>query len=260
MRPQTCAALDSYLLEQRNATCGPHEEEDSEMTPDSVRRALLAGSCITAPLFGLVAAVATPGLATTAAGRINAIAASPDRFYVYALSILLSSMLLVPAVFALTELVRPQRPWAALIAGAVSQIGMLVAVGDAASELVFWQMGAHGRDLSAMAAVTDSFDSAPGSSLVYTVGGLCTLAGVLVLGFLLWRTSTLPTWAAACLPVGGIVNIVGFSIGSQPLLVSSYVVLAAALVPAARAITTPRAVPRPAPEESRVVAPVTTDR
>ena len=203
------------------------------MTPDSARRALLAGSCVTAPLFGLVAAAAIPALPTTPADGIHTVASSPDRFYVYALCVLVSSMLLVPAVFALLELLRPRRPWAALVAGVVTQIGMLVAVGDSASELVFWQMGAHGKDPSAMIAVTDSYERAPGTSLVYSVGGLCTLGGVLVLGFLLWRARALPAWAAACLPLGAIVNIVGFSVASRPLLAGSYVVLALAFVPAA---------------------------
>jgi hypothetical protein len=206
------------------------------MTPDLARRRLLAASCVTAPAFGLVAALATPALATTAHDEIHAIAASPDRFYVYGLCILLSSMLLVPAVFALVDLVRPHRPWAALVTGIVAQIGMLVAIGDSASELVFWQMGAHRTDLPAMAAVTDGFETAPGTSLVYSIGGLCTLAGILALGVLLWRTQALRWWAAAALPLGTVVNIVGFSVASRGLLAGSYVVLALALVPAAMAV------------------------
>src|SRR5262249_4261573 len=151
----------------------------------------------------------------------------PDRFYLYGLSILLSSMLLVPAVFAMVDLVRPHRPWAALVTGVVAQIGMLVAVGDAASELVFWRMGAQHTDLAAMTAVTDSYETASGSSLIYTLGGLCTLFGVLALAVLLWRTHTLSWWAALALPLGTIANIVGFSIASRALLAGSYVVLAA---------------------------------
>ncbi len=220
------------------------------MTPDSARRGLLAASCITAPLFGLVAALATPSLATSPADEVHAVAASPNAFYVYALCILLSSMLLVPAVFALLALVRPLRPWAALVIGVVAQIGMLVAIGDAASELVFWQMAAHGHDPSAMVSVIESFDNASGASLIYTIGGLCTLTGVLGLGILLWRTHALPVWAAACLPLGAIANIAGFSAGSRPLLAGSYAVLALSLVPAALTVRKPhdQTIPQLRPE------------
>ena len=209
------------------------------MTPDSARRALLAAACVTAPVFGLVAALATPSLATGPADEVHAVAASPNAFYVYALCILLSSLLLVPAVFALLALVRPLRPWAALVTGVVAQVGMLVAIGDAASELVFWQMAAHGHNSSAMVTVIESFDHAPGASLIYTIGGLCTLTGVLALGILLWRTHTLPLWAAACLPLGAIANIAGFSAGNRPLLAGSYVILALNLVPTAIAVRKP---------------------
>ena len=165
--------------------------------------------------------------------------------------------LLVPAVFALVDLVRPQRPWGALVTCVVAQIGMLVAIGDSASELVFWQMGAHRADLPAMAAVTDSYDSAPGSSIVYSIGGVFTLAGVIALGILLWRTHALPAWAAAGLPIGAIANIVGFGTASRTLLAGSYVVLAVALFPAAAAILRERVTT--APELVRAGAAVAAD-
>jgi hypothetical protein len=229
------------------------------MTPDLARRKLLATSCVAAPMFGLVAAVATPALSTTASGEIHAIAASPDRFYVYGLCILLSSMLLVPAVFALVDLVRPQRPWGALVTGVVAQIGILVAIGDSASELVFWQMGAHRTDLPAMTAVTDSFDSAPGSSMIYTIGGLCTVGGIVALAILLWRTRAVPAWAAAALPIGTIANIVGFGLASRGLLAGSYVVLAVALVPAATALVRGRGAPADQRSAVRGGTPVAAD-
>jgi hypothetical protein len=227
-----------------------------DMTPDLARRTLLAASCLGAPAFGVVAALATPALATTPSTELHEIAASPDAYYVYGLCILLSSMLLVPAVFALVELIRPHRAWGALLTCVVAQIGMLVAVGDSASELVFWQMGARRADLPAMIAATDGFDSAPGASLIYTIGGLCTLVGVLALGILLWRTRALAWWAAAALPVGAIANVAGFSVASRPTLTASYVLIAVALVPAAAAILRQSAAPEPSPTSITSPAPL----
>ncbi len=162
------------------------------MSPERARRSLLAAACVGAPLAGLVAALAIPALRTTESGELSAVAAHPGRFYLYAIFILLSGYLLVPAVFALMELIRPARPGWALAAGVIAQTGMLVAVGDAAVELMFWQMGQSGADQGQMTALADRYDSAAGASLVYTIGGLATLVGVVMLGVLLWRTRAGP--------------------------------------------------------------------
>ena len=146
------------------------------MTPDSTRRALLAAACITTPVFGMVAALTTPALSGDPASQLLEVADAPGHFHLYAVSILISSLLLVPAVFALTTLVRPARPWAALIAGTITQIGNLVAIGDSASELVFWQLGAHGGDAGPVVAVVESYATTPGVQMIYNIGGCAPCA------------------------------------------------------------------------------------
>ncbi len=64
-------------------------------------------SLILAPLLGLAAVCAWPPLRTSDRAQIAAIAANPGRWYVFALFILLSSYLLVPAVLALMRVLRP---------------------------------------------------------------------------------------------------------------------------------------------------------
>jgi hypothetical protein len=206
------------------------------MSPERARRSLLAAACVAAPVAGLVAALAIPSLRTTESAELSAVAAHPGRFYVYAIFILLSGYLLIPAVFALMDLIRPSRPGWALVAGVIAQTGMLVAVGDAAVELMFWQMGQPGADHGQMTALADRYDAAAGASLVYTIGGLATLVGVVMLGVLLWRTRAVPAWAAAAVPVGAVANVVGFSIGSQALLAGSYLILLVGFLPAAVAL------------------------
>src|SRR5438046_3755756 len=114
------------------------------MAIQTLSRRLAAAGLFAAPVFGLIAAIVTPALKPTRGEEISAIAAAPGRFCVYALGRLLSSYLLVPAVFALTCLVRTHRPAWAYLAGGLAQLGLLVAIGDAATELMFWQMGAPG--------------------------------------------------------------------------------------------------------------------
>lgn len=220
------------------------------MSAHSVRRTLLASSCIAAPVFGLVAAVAAPALRSSRGAEISAISAMPGRFYVYAIFVLLSGYVLVPAVFGLLSLVRAERPGWALTAGVIAQTGLLVAIGDAAVELMYWQMGNRGADHQQMTALADRYENAPGSSLVYWIGGLATLIGVTLLAAVLWRTRAIPRWAAAALVIGTLGNVLGFSAASRPILVGSYLVLGGCLIPAAAAILASR--------EENVVVPAGT--
>ncbi len=102
-----------------------------------------------------------------------------------------------------------------------------------------------------MTALADRYQNSA-ASLVYNIGGLAMLGGVVWLGVLLWRSHALPRWAAAALPVGALANIAGFTIASQPVLVASYVVLAASLFSAAAAITS-----RPRSRAVAIVEPAT---
>ena len=121
-------------------------------------------SLILAPLLGLVAVCAWPPLRTGDRAQVAAIAAHSGRWYVFALFILLSSYLLVPAVLALMGVLRPHRPrWAAL-AGSLALLGVLISIGDSATELMYWQMGARGASLSQMASLAARYNSAPGAN------------------------------------------------------------------------------------------------
>jgi hypothetical protein len=213
-------------------------------------RIAMAAALVLAPLTGLVAAVAQNMLRTSEAAQLTAVAANPDRFYVYALFMLLSGYLLVPAFFGILALLRERTPGWAFVAGVITQTGLLIAVGDAATELVYWQMGAPGADSAQMVALAERYDSAAGSSLVYTIGGLATLIGIGLTSVALWRTRVVPRWSAVALLVGAVANIVGFSIASQSVLIGSYVVLLAAfaaaalrLIGASTAVAVPRSVP-----------------
>jgi hypothetical protein len=208
------------------------------MTDLRLARIAMAASLLVAPLAGVVAAVAAPALRTSTSAEIAAIAAHQDRFYVYAIAILISSYLLVPAFLGIVTLLRGRAPlWASAAAG-LTLAGVLIAVGDAATELVYWQMGAPGADRQAMVALAERYQNAPGATLVYTVGGVSTLVGLAAVSVAIWRTRVVPRWAAPALLLGGVAQVVGFSVASQALLAGSYVVLLAAFVPVARTLIT----------------------
>jgi hypothetical protein len=161
--------------------------------------------------------------------QVAVIAQHPTRYYLFTILILTGSMLLVPALLGLMRLTRERAPGWGIAGGSLSLLGALVAIGDSASQLVIWQMGARGSDQAQMAALLKRFDSALGSSLLFTIGGLAILVGTVLLGIGLRRARSIPAWAAAGLPVGTFLNIAGFAAGSVSVLILSGVVLLAAL-------------------------------
>jgi hypothetical protein len=196
--------------------------------PNQIRKAVGA-AMILSPLLGLISAVASPALRASASGKLAEIAHHSDRWYLYALFGLASMWLLVPAVVGLTSMVSGRAPRLSLVGGGLALLGALVATGDATTELMYWQMGAPGADRAQMAALAERYENAAGATVVFTVGGLALIIGLLILGVALWRLRLAPAWAAIGVPVGVIVNIVGFSSNSNALVIASNVVLLAAL-------------------------------
>jgi hypothetical protein len=194
--------------------------------PSSWRKTL-GVSMILGPMLSLVSAVASPPLESDTAAQIAQIAQHYDRWYVYALFITVGAWFFVPSIIGLMAMLAARAPRASLFGGALALVGLLVAIGDGTSELVFWQMGARGADRAQMVALSDRYDNAAGSSLFFTVGGIALLIGLGVLAVALVRTRVAPTWAAAAIPVGAIVNIAGFSMSSNAVIIASNLVFLA---------------------------------
>ena len=96
---------------------------------------------------------------------------------------------------------------------------------SATGELIFWQMGARSADRSQMVALAERYQNAAGSSLIFSIGGLALIVGLVLLTVAMWRTGAAPGWAALALPLGAVVNIVGFSLASNALLIASNLIL-----------------------------------
>jgi hypothetical protein len=212
------------------------------MSARRISHTVSVASLVLAPVFGGVAAVAAPELVSSSArAQLVAVGEHPDRYYVYALCILISSYLFIPAIAAVARLLPESRPAWAEVGYVLAQVGMLVALGDAATEMFWWKAVSPGASLSQMTALSDRLEAAPGYSLIYTVGGLAGILGAALLAAALIRAHAAPVWAALTLPVGFIVNIVGFSIPSQGVLIASYVVLVAGCVCLAAQLRSPSA-------------------
>jgi hypothetical protein len=184
---------------------------------------------IGAPLLTLAGSIASPAIKSDNAAQLEVIAQHPARYYAFTVFTFAGIALLVPALLGLMQMTRDRAAGWGNAGGTLALIGTLIAAGDAASQLIVWQMAAPGADRGQMAALLHRSDEALGSSLPFTIGGLTFLVGILLLAIGLWRARAVPLLVAIGLPVGGFLNIAGFSAGSTAILVLSSVVLLAAL-------------------------------
>jgi hypothetical protein len=72
---------------------------------------------------------------------------------------------------------------------------------------------------------------------VFTVGGLSILVGALLLTIGLIRRRAVPAWAAIALTVATVVNIAGFTAGSNAVVAASWALLLAAMLPVVRVLS-----------------------
>lgn len=208
--------------------------------PESLPRILIAGSLVLAPLAYLCSSLVAPPLRASDGGQLVAIAAHPERAYLFALFTIAGSILLIPAIIGITQLLRDSNPWLGYTGGGLAALGALIAIGDSFGLLTYWQMAARGVDRAPMIALMHRLDNAQGISLVFNVGGIAVIAGTVLLGIGLLRSHAVPRLAAIALPVGTVVNIAGFATHSLLILDLSALLLLAAFAPiAARTLRLP---------------------
>ena len=189
----------------------------------------VGASLIAAPLLTLLSTVVSPAIKSDDAAEIAVIAAHPARFYAFATFTFAGIALMVPAILGLMHLTRDRAPGWGNWGGSLALLGTIVAAGDAATQWLVWQTGATGADRAQMAALLQRYDSAAGSSLPFTIGGLAIVAGVVMLSVGLYRARAVPAWTAAGFVAGIVLNIVGFTASSVGVLIVSSVILLAAL-------------------------------
>jgi hypothetical protein len=179
-------------------------------------------SLVIAPLFALASSAVAPAFKSSEGAQLAVIAAHPDRWYWFTVLLLISSILLVPALLYITRLAGGRL---GAIGGALSVFGAVIAVGDVMSQFTLWQMTGPHADRTQMTALLDRLDNAFGASIVYTIGGLAVLVGVVLLTIGLIRGRRAPTWAAVGLPVACVVNIAGFEAAGNAVVAASWALL-----------------------------------
>jgi hypothetical protein len=197
-----------------------------------------------APVFAVASSVVAPAFKSDTREQLASIAAHPDRWYWFTLLLLIGSILFVPALLWIAELVRSRSSRLAEIGGALAVLGAVIAVGDVMTQFVSWQMVSGGADQAQMAALLDRFENAGGASIVFTVGGLSILIGCVLLTIGLIRDQLAPAWAAMGLSLAVLVNVVAFSAASNAGVLASWILLlvsmgALAARPSGRVVVVP---------------------
>ena len=183
--------------------------------PYALPRLALATSLVLAPIAYLISTLAAPPLESNNATQLAQMAAHPDHTYLFALLTIVGSILLLPAVLALTQLSAWCSPWPAYLGGGLAALGVMVAIGDSFGLLWEWQMASPGANRIQMTGLLNRFDTATGVAPLFTIGGLAILAGCALLAAALWRSHTVRA-AAVALPLGAAANIAGFSTKQPP--------------------------------------------
>jgi hypothetical protein len=184
----------------------------------STRNKAFGLAVVATPLLWLAAEGVSPALKPTSAGQLAAVAAHPNRWYWYTVLLIAGTITLVPATIGIARLSSPRAPRLSAVAATLLGFGAIVAVGDAATQLVTWQMVQPGADRAQMAALLDRYDNSTAASLFYMPGGLSLLIGAALLAIALWRTRVAPRWVAASLGIGLAVNLLGFMSSSIPVI------------------------------------------
>lgn len=184
----------------------------------STRNKAFGMAVVATPLLWLGAEAVSPALKSSSAGQLAVVAAHPDRWYWYTVLLIAGTITLVPAAIGIASLATSRAPRLATVGAALLGFSGLVAVGDAATQLVTWQMVGAGADRAQMAALLDRYDNSTAASLFYLPGGLAFLVGAALLSLALWRTRVAPRWVAASLGIGLVVNLFGFMSSSIPVI------------------------------------------
>lgn len=201
--------------------------------PQSLPKILIGGALILAPLAYLASTLVAPPLRATETAQLAIIAEHPGRSYLFALLTIIGSILLVPAIIGVTQLLRDRSPWLGYFGGGLAGLGVLIAIGDSFGLLTTWQMAAPTADREQMVTLMHRLDTTPGIAFLFTIGGLTIITGTALLGLGLLRSHATPRWAAVALPTGAIINIAGFAAHSLPILDLSAILLLAAFAPIA---------------------------
>jgi hypothetical protein len=154
---------------------------------------------------------------------VQQIAANPGRSDLGAALLLLSAILLIPAVLCLGSLARPRNPRLATAGTALTVIGCVGCAAVAAVSVISGQIVRHSPAGTAREIVRTFNTSIPTIDVPVLLGTV----GYLLLGIALYRSPHTPRLAAVLIGIGGPTTMITSEGPIKPLLLTATVILLA---------------------------------
>lgn len=202
-------------------------------------RKTITGIClIAAPLVLLVGQLIHPVDKTDAADELAVVARNLDRWYAAHLILLVSLVLMIPAVLGLAHLIHERRSTLAYTGGALSLIGVVaVAAVVGADGIAGYFVAAAAPDSPSSVSVFDRLLNG-GRMLPLYLATLLLGLGLLTLAVGLYRAKVVAPWSALAIGLGGIVIDIGFPAGVAAIVVAGMAVLLVGMAPIGYAVLT----------------------
>src|SRR4051794_13373708 len=185
-------------------------------------RKTVAGACmLVAPALGLIGFIVTPGYDSATHKQLLTVAANRDQWFVSELLILLSLVVLVPAVLGLMHMLREREVAFGHAGGALALLGTMAAIGSTAIGMVMWQMSATAGNV----ALIDRVQDATGTFVLFSLAVFGLPVGLLALCAGLYRARAAHPMALAAVAIGSVVAAVGFAVSVEWPLIAGYAAL-----------------------------------
>ncbi len=203
-------------------------------TPDTrlvqIRRVTAAATAFVAP-WGFVVANAGYTWATRNGGSdesgdaaLALTAPQPDLMRLIVVAGLLGCVLFVPAVVTAMRLA--QRSWLAFIGGSLMVAGYVCYFGVLLSNMIIIAMAERGGPVADFGAAIDAGQADPTTSWVFLLFVAGNLLGTLIFALGLWRSKTVPAWAAILILAWPPLHVIGLVVGSEVFEVTGAVLQA----------------------------------
>jgi hypothetical protein len=191
-------------------------------------RLVVGASLILAPVFLLLSTLALPPLKSDDGDQLAVITANHGRYYLFVAFGIAASMLFLPAIIGLMQIVRTHRERLGIAAGVLSVVGTCLSLVDYGSELMKWQTAVTGADPAEMTALLKRFDASAGSAVPLQLSGLAILVGFVLVAIGLSRADA-PIWVPVGLVAGMFLSLAGFAFSSVLVLDAGSVLLLATM-------------------------------
>lgn len=172
-------------------------------------RKTVAGLCMmVAPMMLLAGVVIHPERHTDAAAQLRVVAANLDAWYLSHLLILMSVVLLVPAVLGLMHMLRERQVAWGHVGGGLAMLGLLaVTMLVAVDGFVAWQAAA--ANSPEMTALFERLNGAAGFVIPVYIVALLFAVGTAVLAMGLMRARATQSWHALSIAAGAVLMTIG---------------------------------------------------